>query len=1356
MYPYRKLLLTLLAGLILVSAPTSSYANSVAGKLEGEKPLSGVITGTGVDSYTFPVAPGSSFMVSVSETGNHVDHFSPSLKLIGPDKQVTNEYSKEIFVRLANMGAPGGEWKVEVSRQDAGTSGGSYKIMLTQVPGAKGTLMEVGKSYTGAIIRGSVDVYTISGTVGGKAQLSMTPKEGTGVMLATNVLSPSGQPIAGNDCKEICNTNIDMKETGNYTALIWRDDQNDNKGAYSVSLQGAGAFNYPLEMNNAAAKGIPLQGGQQYTGSITGGAIHVYTLSNEMGGVMELTLTPQGFSPMVTAFGPDGELIGTERCSALCHLDLPPMRPGTYKVMLWRKDQDGATGAYTLSVMGGNSRDGRVISLLPSNPSDPSTVSPYAREVPPTIDIGPKKIENGKPVTASIKGEKTDSFTFKATKGSSFMISLSKKGAANEGLPPMLQIFGPDNQLVGSQGGLLVATAMKHDAAAGDWRIELGKMGSFGGGSDYDLRLLQIPGASGTPMEFGKLYDGTIIRGSADVYTINGTQDVTGLLSVVPKSGKGFMPQVNIFTPTGAMVSAGGGVGAARAEVPMKDFGIYTVVVSRIDQDDTKGVYSLSVIRKGDKPVEPELDAASIYRNVVDPVWPEDTMAMRPQAAMYLSGVFLNFSSRYDLTTAEHKLADDGDVATLVYFGDHAAYHSPDGKSGATWWKKAADQGSADARNRLAAAGAVDSAGKKYEPAAWYRFVLSQVSWDPDVKAANAYLTGVGENQDLKQAEKLYKAAAEKGITEAQFNLAALYTLGIGGKVKYAEAAKWYGKAAAQGLVVAENNLGELSEHGQGVKQDDAGAAKWYLKAAESGYPQAQYNLARLLAAGRGMPKDAAKAAEWLKKASDGGHMNAQAELAALEGKSADAIRLWRKMALGDKASLRRLVETARTDGIDPADYEEILEVYRSNAKDIDPQAFLGLADLFTKQNPPDDFEAYFWYSLAVDTAKTAPIPPDERKAVAAYAAGEAKRIAPKLSPEQIAVTKWRIKDRNPDSLSKAQEEAAPVALRAYKQYEAGDNKNALMFFIQAAHLGVPRAQSFLCSLYLHGSLGLGQNTMKAIDYCKQSIRGGLTAGATMIGDMYLFGIAVPVDYETAAKWYELDASRGYKKARDRLAWIYLYRIAGSGKRALALYEKSAAKGDLEADDALGMIYLYGMGGVQKDIRKALKWYLRAADRNEPVGSIQAAAILKNNEPRDYARAVKLLTGTVHAVMLNNLAFMYEQGLGAKVQGSAAYQASHTAMALYKQAADMCYGRAMYNIGRLYETGASSPAISATPVQKDLALARKWMESAAVNGSAAAALWLEVGNPDTKISEKVPQEEVGFDPEPCKKEGRKQ
>src|SRR3546814_1867103 len=68
-------------------------------------------------------------------------------------------------------------------------------------------------------------------------------------------------------------------------------------------------------------------------------------------------------------------------------------------------------------------------------------------------------------------------------------------------------------------------------------------------------------------------------------------------------------------------------------------------------------------------------------------------------------------------------------------------------------------------------------------------------------------MKGEGVSRDPAEAARWWRAAADQGLSQAQFNLGVLYEQGEGVAVDYAEAARWYGLAAAQGDRNAANRL---------------------------------------------------------------------------------------------------------------------------------------------------------------------------------------------------------------------------------------------------------------------------------------------------------------------------------------------------------------------------------------------------------------------------------------------------------------------------------------------------------------------------------------------------------------------
>jgi TPR repeat protein len=169
------------------------------------------------------------------------------------------------------------------------------------------------------------------------------------------------------------------------------------------------------------------------------------------------------------------------------------------------------------------------------------------------------------------------------------------------------------------------------------------------------------------------------------------------------------------------------------------------------------------------------------------------------------------------------------------------------------------------------------------------------------------------KNKDYQKAYREWKAAADEGKAEAQFDLGVLYAQGLGVRRDLTEAAFWYRKSAEQGNAEAEFALGQMysrgwgaprdqadairwlqmansvesdgpptewaNVEGYGMPTDDEQAAYWYRLAAGKGHPEAEFNLARLYSGGKGVKRDAEQAARWVSASATQGYAPAMAEL---------------------------------------------------------------------------------------------------------------------------------------------------------------------------------------------------------------------------------------------------------------------------------------------------------------------------------------------------------------------------------------------------------------------------------------------------------------------------------------------
>ena|GEM_PF-3572907 len=152
----------------------------------------------------------------------------------------------------------------------------------------------------------------------------------------------------------------------------------------------------------------------------------------------------------------------------------------------------------------------------------------------------------------------------------------------------------------------------------------------------------------------------------------------------------------------------------------------------------------------------------------------------------------------------------------------------------------------------------------RYTQAAfWYRKAADQGDADAQDALGVLYDDGRGVPQDYAEAAFWYRKAADQGDADAQDALGVLYDDGRGVPQDYAEAALWYRKAAEQGNSSAEFILGYLYLDGHGVPQDATEAAAWFRKAAEQGDAAAQTSLGLMYAKGQGVPRDYAEAYFW-------------------------------------------------------------------------------------------------------------------------------------------------------------------------------------------------------------------------------------------------------------------------------------------------------------------------------------------------------------------------------------------------------------------------------------------------------------------------------------------------------------
>ena len=210
----------------------------------------------------------------------------------------------------------------------------------------------------------------------------------------------------------------------------------------------------------------------------------------------------------------------------------------------------------------------------------------------------------------------------------------------------------------------------------------------------------------------------------------------------------------------------------------------------------------------------------------------------------------------------------------------------------------------------------------------WYRKAAEQGHAEAQEKLAETLDRGKEVSRNLEEAAVWYRKAAEQGRAKAQARLAAMLDRGEGIPRDPEAAAALYCKAARQRDETAQHRLAEMLDKGEGVPRNrekaenlyrslagrgnpaakawidafDAEEAEKLRKAAKQGNAMAQFALAEAYEEGRGVQKDVVLA--WIlgRLAADGGHEDAGKFLLSLEREMTQAevmkarhgVRNWR------------------------------------------------------------------------------------------------------------------------------------------------------------------------------------------------------------------------------------------------------------------------------------------------------------------------------------------------------------------------------------------------------------------------------------------------------------------------------
>lgn len=267
------------------------------------------------------------------------------------------------------------------------------------------------------------------------------------------------------------------------------------------------------------------------------------------------------------------------------------------------------------------------------------------------------------------------------------------------------------------------------------------------------------------------------------------------------------------------------------------------------------------------------VDDLAAYAAAPAPVIPEMMLRSAGQTAAPLSLSYFAYGAyQRGLYATALKVAlraaadDDPNAAALIgWLYEEAKGVKQDLAKAAGWYAVAADLGSAEAQNRLAAMfltgrGVPEDPGRAADG---FAAAAEAGSADAAYSLALLILKGNGRERDLTEAFRYMKQAAEGGEPAAQYALAVMYDEGQGTVPDEVAATRWFGRAAQARDESALVEYAIRLFNGVGTPADETRAAAFFAEAARMGNVVAMNRLARLLANGRGVPFDATEAIKW-------------------------------------------------------------------------------------------------------------------------------------------------------------------------------------------------------------------------------------------------------------------------------------------------------------------------------------------------------------------------------------------------------------------------------------------------------------------------------------------------------------
>ncbi|KAI9190647.1 uncharacterized protein BJ171DRAFT_542768 [Polychytrium aggregatum] len=170
----------------------------------------------------------------------------------------------------------------------------------------------------------------------------------------------------------------------------------------------------------------------------------------------------------------------------------------------------------------------------------------------------------------------------------------------------------------------------------------------------------------------------------------------------------------------------------------------------------------------------------------------------------------------------------------------------------------------------------------------------------------------------------------------------------------------------------------------------------------------------------------------------------------------------------------------------------------------------------------------------------------------------------------------------------------------------------AFAFYLCAGLAGDPEAAFQLGELYKNG-LGIDTDVKSALLWYDLASNGGNIDACRTLGEIYLTGTIAPADATKAVKLLQTAADAKDPKACYLMGEIYHYGRHGVERdytKATPLFHIAALSGqNSDAEYIVGYLHENGIGST-KDLRKAVYWYKKSANNDNPNGRFGLARMM--------------------------------------------------------------------------------------------------------------------------------------------------